>query len=69
MCDDGGWIDASKLKPTEKDADIQGCVLAWHRYDGARITGWRQFSFSSMLTHWQHMPRPPVKYREVWEKK
>lgn len=65
----GDWIDASKIKPTQDDADVQNCVLAWHCYDGARITGWWQLLQNKMLTHWQRMPPPPISYREKWEKK
>lgn len=66
---DDGWIDASITKPTQADADIQNCVLAWHIYDGLQITGWWQFEINKLLIYWQRSPRPPTKYREKWEKK
>ena len=69
MMDDNGWIDASERKPTKRDADLQGCVLAWHRYNGAIVTGWHQFwrryyGGNSLLTHWQRLPEKPAAYRD-----
>ena len=68
MCN-GGWIDASEIKPTKNDADAQHCVLAWHRYNGCMIIGWWQFKENKLLLYWQRLPRPPIDYRELWEKK
>lgn len=67
--DDSGWIDASKIKPTQADADAQNCVLAWHCYNGCMLIGWWQFEKNKLLVYWQRCPRPPSEYRELWEKK
>lgn len=71
--DSAGWIDAAKRKPTRKDADVTGCVLAWHRYNGAMITGWRNVRGNALYTHWQPTPAVPKgydqEYRELWEVK
>lgn len=55
----GGWIDASERPPTERDADEQNCVLAWHALNGAMITGWHQLGRNRYLTHWQKLPGKP----------
>lgn len=63
------WIDANTRKPVEKDADIQACVLAWHRYSGVMITGYLQFyhDVNGFLTHWMPTPDPPPGF-EAWER-
>ncbi len=59
-----GWISASDRKPTKKDADIMGCVLAINRYDGIRVTGWFQFDLNCYLTHWRPTPGHPEDHME-----
>ena len=54
-----GWTDAAERKPTPEDADIRGCVLAKHEFDGIRVTGWHQFGWNRHLTHWIRTPEPP----------
>ena len=63
--DASGWIDASRRAPTEADCDVFGCVLAYHRYNGAQVTGWRQFGMNKLLTHWRPIPKPPAPYKEL----
>ena len=58
-----GWIDAAQRKPTAEDGDIMCCVLARHKYDGIRVTGWVQFELCRYYTHWQRTPEPPVDHR------
>ena len=53
------WIDKNERLPTEQDADGDGLVLVWHRYQGTMITGWFQIKESTMFTHWQKAPDPP----------
>lgn len=62
------WIDAKDRKPTKDDADKKGCVLVWHRYDGAMVTGWHQFDTNAngFLTHWAPKPKPPEGF-PAWE--
>lgn len=62
--DDDRWIDANQRKPTVADCDAYHCVLAYHRYNGAMVTGWHQFDASTMFTHWMPLPPPPKCYRD-----
>ena len=62
--DDGCWIDAKQRKPTEADTDVYHCVLAYHKYNGAMVTGWHQFDTSTMFTHWMPLPLPPACYMD-----
>lgn len=62
----GNWTDAKERKPTREDADVTGCVLAWHKYNGCMVTGWHQFGVSAMYTHWQRTPEPP-EGNPLWE--
>lgn len=57
------WIDAKVQKPTAADADPQGCVIAWHRYNGMMVTGWHQFGDNPYFTHWAP-PMPPPETKE-----
>ena len=59
-----GWISASERKPTQADADIFNCVLAKHKYDGIKVTGWRQFEHDRYLTHWLPTPGNPDDHME-----
>lgn len=56
---DDTWIDKKERLPTEDDADGEGVVLAWHRYQGTMLTGWFRVADDNMFTHWQHVPEPP----------
>jgi hypothetical protein len=64
-----GWIDANRRPPTEADCDVFGCVLAYHRYNGAMVTGWRQFEVNKLFTHWRPIPQPPKMYQELHSKR
>ena len=62
--DDDNWIDAKQRKPTADDTDAVNCVLAYHKYNGAMVTGWFQLDMNPMFTHWMPLPPPPTCYRE-----
>ena len=62
--DDDNWIDAKQRKPKEADADVFHCVLAYHEFNGAMVTGWRQFDMNRFFTHWMPLPPPPTCYRD-----
>ena len=64
---DAQWIDKEKRLPTAEDADEEGLVLAWHRYQGTMLTGWFRVVDSKMFTHWQHTPEPPPGYEALRE--
>ena len=64
---DDQWIDKEKRLPTAEDADEEGLVLAWHRYQGTMLTGWFRVVDSKMVTHWQHTPEPPPGYEALRE--
>ena len=52
------WVPVTERMPTEKDADPQRCVLAWHVYQGVMVTGWHQIDGNQFITHWA-TPRGP----------
>ena len=59
MAEFGEWTETHAQLPTEADGDAQGCVIGWHIYNGAVITGWHQFRAGGMLTHWMPTPDKP----------
>lgn len=59
MAEFGRWVSTDAQLPTETDGDAQGCVIGWHIYNGAMITGWHQFRRGGLLTHWMPTPDKP----------
>lgn len=57
----GKWIDKKERMPQEKDADKQSCVIVWHKYQGAMVTGWMRARDSEFITHWMPTPEGPDK--------
>lgn len=55
------WIAVTERKPTKKDSDAHNCVLAKSSHGDVSITGFHQFEWNSDLTHWLHLPLPPIK--------
>ena len=58
------WISIYDRMPTEQDGDALGCILIWHKYNGACVTGWHNvikhmLPENDMITHWQRCPAPP----------
>lgn len=54
------WIPAAEHMPTEADADKQGCVLAWHEYQGVIVLHIHNMTnFGTFITHWMPTPAPP----------
>ena len=54
------WILMQDRKPDENDADEWGCVIVWHLFNGAMITGWRNAVNGTYYSHWMHTPTPPI---------
>ena len=54
-----GWTDVRERLPGAGDADVWGCVLTKHRYNGIRVTGWRQLALDKDYTAWRRAPEPP----------
>lgn len=55
-----GWIDKRERMPAAADCDEQGCILAWHRYQGAMVLHARNVeNFGAYITHWMKTPAPP----------
>ena len=52
------WTPIDERLPTEADADAQGCVIAWHVFQGLLITGWRYVAENRFFSHW--MPTIPA---------
>lgn len=53
------WVDRDERLPTEADADVQGCVIVWHVYNGVMITGWFNVPHNRFISHWMPaIPRP-----------
>lgn len=67
--DDFGWIDAATRLPEKADADVTGCVVAWHRYNGTMVIGWWQVKGNRFLTHWQRCPAAPMDYPQEYRLK
>ena len=64
---DDCWIDKAERLPTAEDADAEGVVLVWHRYQGTMLAGWFRVAESRMFTHWQHTPGPPPGHEALRE--
>lgn len=57
------WISKADRPPTRADADAQGCVLAWHIYNGVVICHVENDAImrGDHITHWRPMPQGPRK--------
>lgn len=53
------WVKREEGMPTEKDADVYGCVLAWHKYNGVMVTGWRRVRENDFVEAWARTPMGP----------
>lgn len=60
-----GWIRREERLPDKDDADVYGCVLARHEFDGIKVTGWHQLARDKYLTHWRPTPAGPEKAAEI----
>lgn len=57
----GKWIRMDERMPTEADADMQGCVLAWRLYQHTMVMHIRNLrSFGALITHWMPTPAGPM---------
>lgn len=52
--------------PTAEDADKEGCIVAWHAYQGAVITGWRRVAENRFISHWTHTPPAPEDFNPAY---
>lgn len=53
------WTPIDDRLPTQEDADVHGCVIAWHVYQGVLITGWRYVAENRFVSHWTRtIPAP-----------
>lgn len=59
MMTDNGWRETTPHSPTKRDGDANGCVMAWHIYNGCIVTGAKNARDSSFITHWQKLPPGP----------
>lgn len=59
MMTDNGWRETTPNTPTRRDGDANGCVMAWHIYQGCIVTGAKNARDSSFITHWQKLPLGP----------
>lgn len=53
------WIDKDERLPTQADADVYGCLVAWHQYNGLTVTGWRRVLENELIVAWAHTPAGP----------
>ena len=63
------WISVSERLPTAQDADMGGCVLVWHIYQGMLVMGWHQVDKNRFFSHWMTLPAPPedwMRLRTGW---
>lgn len=75
--DPNGWISREERLPTKEDGDAQGCVLAWHEYNGAMVAGtahiygycetpgWQRVRECEFFSHWQRTPGAPMDTRNT----
>lgn len=55
------WIPIAERMPTPGDADIQGCALAWHSYQGAMVMHISNIvNYGTYITHWMPTPAAPM---------
>jgi len=59
------WIDAGERKPTKEDADAYDCVISQDRWGDIGMAGWHRFEREPCLIRWQHVPDPPINFREL----
>lgn len=55
------WVDKRKQKPGPMDADAQGCVIAWHIYQGCMVYRWQLVMKNQYIAHWMCCPDGPGK--------
>ncbi len=54
------WIPTAQRMPAEADADAYGCVLVWHRYNGAMVLHVHNVeNFGAFITDWMPTPAAP----------
>lgn len=61
------WIPREERLPTEQDADLQGCVIVWHAFNGAMITGWHRMADNRFMSHWTHTPPEPADFNPEYK--
>ena len=54
-----GWRKIKEHPIQASDADEQGCVLAWHEYNGCIITEWHWAEDNSLVKWWMPLPEAP----------
>ena len=47
-----GWICKRERAPTEEDADENGMILVWHRYQCGMLYAWDDVCRNRFITHW-----------------
>lgn len=59
------WVRKADRLPTRRDADAQGCVLAWHIYNGVVICSVENdhMLHSTQITHWRPMIPGPREHQ------
>ena len=53
------WIKTSERMPTQADADVYNCVLAWHEYGGVMVMGWHRVAENRFVVAWAPTPQGP----------
>lgn len=53
------WIPKNERPPAAKDADKQGCVLVWHRYNHVMVMIWQHAAENSYVLAWMPTPEAP----------
>ena len=54
------WIRLHERLPELEDCDAQGCVLAWHRFNGVMVVHRRNIEKNHFITHWMPTPKAPL---------
>lgn len=53
------WIPTEERMPAQADGDSQGCVLAYHEYQGVLVMGWHRVRDNRFVKAWARTPDGP----------
>lgn len=54
------WRRVDEQPPTKADADVWGCIMAWHELQGVIFTNPDMIDFYKTYVHWwAHTPAGP----------
>ena len=60
----GIWTDKRKRRPKKTDADVNGHVMVWHKYNGVMTYHWQSAIRSNYIQWWMPCPEKPAQVSE-----